>query len=163
MENEIKNNKILEMIKANKFILYIISTIIVLIFLSINYFDYYQKKQNNKISEQYIKAGIYLALKDVEKSEIIYKEIILSKNHFYSLLSLNSLIENEIIKDNDEMLQLFDKVKNVQKNEEQKDLVLFKKALYLMNISKVDEGHKILKEIVSKNSLWKDISLEILN
>ena len=61
------------------------------------------------------------------------------------------------------MLQLFDKVKNVQKNEEQKDLVLFKKALYLMNISKVDEGHKILKEIVSKNSLWKDISLEILN
>ena len=92
MENEIKNNKILEMIKANKFILYIISTIILLIFLSINYFDYYQKKQNNKISEQYIKAGIYLALKDVEKSEIIYKEIILSKNHFYSLLSLNSLI-----------------------------------------------------------------------
>ena len=60
------------------------------------FLDYSKSNKNEKISEQYIKAGIHLTSNEKEKSKLIYKEIILSKNKFYSVLALNSIIENEL-------------------------------------------------------------------
>ena len=36
-----------------------------------------------------------------------------------------------------------------------------KKALYLMKISKNDEGKKLLNEIISDNSIWKETASEV--
>ena len=43
----------------------------------------------------------------------------------------------------------------------QKNLIKLKKALYFIKISNEEEGNNLLKEIISENSIWKDVALEI--
>ena len=110
------------------------------------------------------KGGTLIELRssdDKIKSKDLYKEIALSKNKFYSLLSLNNIIEHELEENSDNVLKLFKSVENIIIEEEQKNLLKFKKALYLIKISKIEEGNRLLKEIISSNSIWKEAALEI--
>jgi len=134
-------------------LIFIIITIFSLVFLNIY--------ENKKISEKYIKAGLYLASSEKEKSKIIYKDIVLSKNKLYSSLALNNILENNLEPNRDEVLKLFDIVENTRMKKEQKNLVKLKKALYLMKQSMSKEGEELLKEIISSNSVWKKIALEV--
>ena len=43
-----------------------------------------------------------------ETAQKIYEEIIISKNKFYSILSLNSIIEQNLIFDRDKILEYFE-------------------------------------------------------
>ena len=66
MENNLENKiNLIQRIKENviKFRKTLITFLIILIILliSFSYLNYQQKKQNIKISEQFIKAGIYLS------------------------------------------------------------------------------------------------------
>ena len=164
MENEKEINsleKIENFIQKNKNILLIILTLIIFFLIGISYFNYYQKHKNDKVSEKFVQAGIYLSLNQQEKSKKIYKEIITSKNKFYSLLALNNIIDNDLEQNNEEILKLFNVVENIKIEKEQKNLVKLKKALYLINISKDNEGKKLLNEIISDNSIWKETASEI--
>ncbi len=164
MENETKINsseKIENFVQKNKNILLIIFTLIIFALVGISYFNYYQKSKNEKVSEKFVQAGIYLSLNQQEKSKKIYKEIITSKNKFYSLLALNSIIDNDLEQNNEEVLELFNIVENIKIEKEQKNLVKLKKALYLIKISKDNEGEKLLGEIISDNSIWKETASEI--
>jgi hypothetical protein len=166
MENEIidKNNlieKSVNILKKKKKLLFSILFIIIAILSVIIFLNYYQNNQNEKISEQYIKAGIHLSSKDNEKSKLIYKEIIFSKNKFYSILALNNIIENNLEENSDEILKLFEIIENINITTEQKNLVKLKKALYFKKISRDTDGNKLLKEIIADNSIWKETALEI--
>ena len=59
------------------------------------------------------------------------------------------------------MLELFETVEKMKIKEEQKNLVKLKKALFLFKISKEKEGQKLLNEIISDNSIWKETASEI--
>ena len=148
-------------VRKNKNILLIISTLILFFSIGISYFNYYQKSKNAKVSEKFVQAGIYLSLNKQEESKKIYKEIIKGKNKFYSLLALNSIIDNDLEQNNEEVLELFNIVENTKIKKEQKNLVKLKKALYLIKISKDNEGEKLLNEIISDNSIWKETASEI--
>ena len=164
MENEKEINsieKIENFLRKNKNILLIILTLIIFVLIGVSYLNYYQKSKNEKVSEKFIQAGIYLSLNQQEKSKEIYKEIITSKNKFYSLLALNSIIDNDLEQNNQEVLELFNIVENTKIEKEQKNLVKLKKALYLIKISKDKEGKKLLNEIISDNSIWKETAFEI--
>ena len=164
MENEKEINsieKIENFLRKNKNILLIILTLIIFVLIGVGYLNYYQKSKNEKVSEKFIQAGIYLSLNQQEKSKKIYKEIITSKNKFYSLLALNSIIDNDLEQNNEEVLELFNIVENTKIEKEQKNLVKLKKALYLIKISKDNEGKKLLNEIISDNSIWKETASEI--
>ena len=150
--------KIENYLKQNKVFLIGIATSLVVIILLISYYNFYQTTKNEKISEKYIEAGLYLASKDKEKSKEIYKEIILSKNKFYSLLSLNNIIDNNLEENSEKVLKLFDVVENMRINNERKNLIKLKKALYLKKIFKNNEADKLITEIIKDNSIWKDIS-----
>jgi predicted negative regulator of RcsB-dependent stress response len=161
MENEKKTDsfeKVENFLKKNKNIFLIILTLIIFIFIGFNYFNYYQNSKNEKISERFVQAGIYLSLNKKEKSKKIYKEIVSSKNKFYSLLALNSIIDNDLEQNSEEVLELFNIVENTKVEKEQKNLVKLKKALYLIKISKDNEGEELLGEIISDNSIWKGIA-----
>ena len=166
MENNITDKpdlveKITNMVKKKKKLLLLIIFIIITILSIIFFFNYYQDNQNEKISEKYIKAGIYLSSEDREKSKIIYKEIILSKNKFYSILALNNIIENDLEQNSEEILKLFNIIENAKKEKERKNLIKLKKALYLIKISRPKEGNELLQEIISQNSIWRNIALEL--
>ncbi len=168
MESEIKTEisfveKLLNFLKKKKKIFYGIIFLILLLFVSVFLAEYLKNKKNEKISEKFIEAGVYLSLNDKTSSKKIYIEIIESKNKFYSLLSLNNIIDNNLIDDSNEILRLFDQLDKTKMEKEQKNLVRFKKALYLIKISNPQDGKKILEEIISDESIWKDAASELLN
>ena len=164
MENEKEISSLVKVenfIKENKNILLVILTLITFFLIGISYLNYYQKSKNEIVSEKFVQAGIYLSLNQQEKSKKIYKEIISSKNKFYSLLALNQIIDNNLEQNSEEILELFNIVENTKIEKEQKNLVKLKKALYLIKISKDNEGKKLLNEIISDNSIWKEAASEI--
>tara|TARA_Y200000002_G_scaffold377965_1_gene384460 strand:+ start:1284 stop:1784 length:501 start_codon:yes stop_codon:yes gene_type:complete len=164
MENEEKINsttKIQNFFKNNKKIIVIIFFLAVLIFISAAYYNKHQSSKNEKISEKFIQAEILLSLKKKDESKKIYTEIVLSKNKFYSLLALNEIIDNNLEESSDKILKLFDIIEKIKVEKEQKNLFKLKKALYLMKASKNDEGKKLLDEIISDNSIWKEAASEI--
>ena len=131
---------------------------IILAFLTSNY---YQNMENEEISEKFIKAGIHLSSEEKNKSKNILIEIVNSENKFYSILALNTIIENDLEERSNEILKLFEIVENLKIDKEQLNLIKLKKALYLIKISKNEEGNILLNEIISENSIWKDAALEI--
>ena len=164
MENETKINsseKITNFVQKNKNIILINFILIISVLVGISYFNYYQNSKNEKISEKFVQAGIYLSLNKQEESKKIYKEVISSKNKFYSILALNNIIDNDLEQNNEEVLELFDIVENIKIENEQKNLIKLKKALYLIKISRDNEGKKLLDEIISDDSIWKEAASAI--
>ena len=166
MENEIDyklnlTEKIITVLKKKKKLLIFILSILIIILVALSFYNFYQNNVNKKISEKYIKAGIYLSSKNNEKAKSTYTEIVASKNNFYSILALNSIIENDLENNSNEVLKLFKIVENTNINFEQKNLVKLKKALYLKKISKEEEGNMLLDEIIADNSIWKETAIEI--
>ena len=124
--------------------------------------DYNKKKANNLISEKYIQAGLLLASDQKEASKEIFKEIIFSENKFYSVLALNTIIEKDLEKNQTKVIEYFDIVENINKSKEQNDLILFKKALYLLKISKENEAKKILEMLLNSNTGFESLIRDLL-
>ena len=161
-KTELKD-KYIEFYKRNKIkvfslvilILFLIATIIV---VNVNY-----KKKNSIIGEKYIEAGLYLASGKKNKTTQLYEEIIFSKNKFYSILALNNMLENNLQTNENKILNYFETVENLKISKEQKQILLFKKALYLIKISKIQEGNNLLSEIIESKSNLSPLAKEILN
>ena len=146
--------------KSYVFIFFSLILIFIILFISINI---YQKNKNEIISEKFIKAGIYLSSKQETNAYKIYKEIILSKNKFYSILALNTIIEKNLETDKSEILTYFNILENLKIPKDQKDIIYFKKALYLLKILDIKEGNKLLSEIINSGSKLKPLAQDILN
>ena len=102
MEQKIDNkinfiDKLISFYNNNKLKIYSIIIILLTLLILITFLKLNNKKKNNLISEKYIKAGLYLT-SNKEKSIEIYEEIILSKNKFYSILALNTILDYTILK-----------------------------------------------------------------
>ena len=167
MENGIKQNisfseKLTNEIIKNKKYLFIILFLVISILIGYSYFNHAKNIKNLEISDKYIKAGILLNSERKEESKIIYKEIILSENKFYAFLSINKILDNELESNYDEIFNLFKILENLKVDKEKKNLIKLKKALFLIKISKEDEGNNLLKEIIENNSIWKSSAQEIL-
>ena len=168
MEQEIdKNfenkNKFFSILKENK--IKLISVLFIALALSSSFIFYKMNdhKKNILISEKYIQAGLLLTANENEKSKKLLEDIILSKHKFYSVLALNTILEKNLEKDENKVLNYFEVVKNLSLRQEQRDLVILKKALFLIKISKIDEGKKLLKKLIEGESKFKSLSEEILN
>ncbi len=167
MENNIENkielkDKINSFFKEHKVKIILLICIffiflIITVALKINF-----EKKNKLISEKYITAGLYVASNEIEKSKQIFEEIILSKNKFYSILALNSILEKNLVTDKKKMLSYFEIVENVIENEEQLELLMFKKALYLIKNSEIEEGNKLINTLIKKNSKYNSLFEELL-
>ena len=118
--------------------------------------------KNNLLAEKYIKAGIFLTSNDKKQAIDLYVEIIQSKNNFYSILSLNNILEKNLITEKNKILNYFDIIEKIDLSEETKDLVLFKKALYLIKISDTEAGNKILNDLINKNSNIKPLAQNVI-
>ena len=149
----ISNNKL----KFLTFILLIVGTIISLILLNLN-----NTKMNEIIAQKYIQAGLYLATNDINNSKNVYEEIIYSKNKFYSILALNTILEKNLEKNEKKILEYFEIIEKIKKTQEQKDLLLFKKALFLLKNSKIDEAKEILNRLIEDDSQLKFLAKEVL-
>ena len=114
------------------------------------------------IAEKYIEAGLLLSSKNKEKSKEFYEEIIFSKNNFYSILSLNTILEENLITDKNKILDYFLIVEKLTKSNDQLDLIFFKKALFLIKKQEIKEGKAILEKLISQESKYKFLAEEVL-
>lgn len=151
--NFYKENKI----KTQLFFLAILISLILIILLQ----AYYEKK-NNQISELFIKAGIFYTQDEKDRSKKIYEDILKSNNSFYSTLALNNIIEKDLENNDDKILEYFDIIDKLQKNKEQKDILKFKKALFLLKKLKIKEAKIILNELIESDSKIKNLAEDIL-
>ena len=155
-------HRIIFLLRKYKLSFIILLAIIILSVISFTLFEIKNKKKNSLNSEKYIQAGLYLANEDKEKSKKIFEEIILDKSEFYSILALNSILEKNLEKDKEKILSYFEIINRMSKTQEQNDIVKFKKALYLIKNSSIQEGKAILKELVEENSKLTILAKDIL-
>ena len=144
-----------------KIIILVIFTIISLLLLS--YYKIYKDDQKKLISERYIQAGIYLSSNQIKESAIILEEIINSKNEFYSLLALNTILERDFKFNKSKILEFFKIVESLDITREQQDLLKIKKALFLIKNSDDSIGKELLEKIQNSDSKFKKIAEEILS
>ena len=168
MEQEIDKkiefkDRIINFTKENKIKIYFISLLFLLSFITVIVMNIFKEKKNNLISEKYIQAGLYLASGKTIESKNLYKDIILSENNFYSVLALNTIIEKDLEKDKNIIIEYFDKLENLNLSKSQKDLVEFKKALFLIENLNFEEGKKLIEKIAESESNFKDLAKEILS
>ena len=143
-----------------KIILIFSTFIIILIIFAVT--KIFQERKNILISEKFIKANIFLSSENKDKSKELYEEIIKSKNKFYSILALNMILEKGLENNEDKIIKYFNILQDLSIPSDQKDLLIFKKALYLIQISKTEEGKNLLRKLSNSESYLKNISNQIL-
>ena len=161
-KQELKS-RLLDFFHKNRLKLFILISLIILTFLAFSFYQKNIKKKNSAVAEKYIQAGIFLANKNKADATLIFEEIIESKNKFYSILSLNTILEKKLLTDKEKILQLFKKTEKNIDTKELGDLIKFKKALYLINNSEFEQGKKLLQDIANSKSDLKFLAAEILS
>ena len=146
----------------NKKKIILILTLIAIIPVAILMWNVNQNKKNLIISEKYIEAGLLLSKGNKQEAKILFEEIILSNNQFYPILALNSVLEKKLITDKEKILDYFQILEKKITNKKNIDLILFKKALFLIKEKDIEEGKIILERLVEKNSNLKTLSQEII-
>ena len=144
-------------------------TIIILSFISVLiggillWFDNTQKNKRLKVSENFIEAKILLAQEENLKSLDYLKSIILQKDKVYSPLSLFLIIDNNLEKNKEVIIQYFDELLSINALEDEDiNLLRLKKAIYISNSAKEQNMLDLLNPIINSNSVWKFQSLKFL-
>tara|TARA_Y100000389_G_C17295356_1_gene430212 strand:- start:6 stop:572 length:567 start_codon:yes stop_codon:yes gene_type:complete len=165
MEDKIleKENKLIQFLENNKkkilFIAIVIVTIIIVFFTNTKI----QKNNNLQISEEFNKAKVLLDQKNLEESKNLLIKIINKKNKFYSPLSLNIIIEKNLVKNKNDIKNYYNTILSIKSLEnENKNLLRYKKGLYLIKIGDDQDALDLLNQIANSESFWKNSSLRIL-
>jgi hypothetical protein len=158
-----RNEKVRNFFIKNKvkIISILLTTVIVLI--SAYSFDKYKTNQKIEISDKY--NSITLTYSENTKDNTIENlvEIINEKDPTYSPLSLYFIIDNKLISDQGELNSYFDiLIEKTSLDEEMKNLVIYKKALF--NADQADEGQllSILNPLINSKSVWKSHALYLM-
>ena len=146
----------------NKKKLFLFISIVIAITIGLFLWKDNNHKKNILISEKYTKAQLLLSKDEKEAATKHYEEIIFSKNKFYSILSLNIIIEKNLIKNKQKIKNYFEIIEKLNLTETDKELIKLKKGLYFIKILDIETGNKILKELIEKDSNLKKIAEEII-
>ena len=142
----------------------LISGLILILIVLFSYFGYleYKKRQKAGIAEIYNQITLKeLTTKNVSDIKKL-TEIIEEKDPVYSALSLYFVIENELVSDKKEINNFFDLVIKSQVENELKNLITYKKALYNSDIASENELLEILNPILKSESVWKSHALLLM-
>ena len=163
IDSNTRNQKIKDFFINNKKILASITIFLIFSILSFYIYQIYKDQHKESISNRYNSAII--EHKNGDDSKIIseMKEIIEDKNSTYSPLALYYLIDENLIKDKNEINYLFDVLINkTSLDYEIKNLIIYKKALFNADTTNENELLNILNPIINSKSIWKSHGLYLL-
>ena len=158
-----KKSKFRRLYDANKLLIF--STLFVLIIASISFSFYTVSREKKQIllADNYMVAIFYLQNNERDKGRKILKEIILANNRTYSTLSLFLILDEDLVDDQKEISNLFDHLlANNKFEQEVKNLIIFKKTLFLSNFANELEMVENAKQLINTNTLWKPHALLLL-
>ena len=143
----------------------IISGIIILIIMIISVFSYDRYLINKKkyISEKFNSLTLDYSDSTKDKTTIGLIEIINKKDPTYSPLSLYFIIDKNLVSDQNKINLLFDiLINDISLEEEIKNLIIYKKALFNADNVKESDLLKILNPLINSKSIWKSHSLYLM-
>ena len=152
--------KMINFLQFHKVKIFISLCIILIASITTIFIQQKKEKNNILIAEKYVQAVLNLSQKKESKAKNLLDEIILSGNKFYSFLALNRIIEKNLENKNEKILEYFNILENLDFNEDELDLLKFKKALFLLKISKNLEGNNLLERLIKKDSKFKKLAEE---
>ena len=149
-------------IKNKKILVMSVSSIIIIILLLVFYSEIKFKNQI-KLGNKYNEIVLSYEKTNNQNSEEELIDIIQKKDPTYSPLALNFIIDNEIVNDKIKVNELFDIIiEKTNIENEIKNLIIYKKALY--NSDNINENDliNILNPILNSESIWRSHSLYLL-
>ncbi len=158
-----RNEKIKNFFINNKKILIVVIASIII--LLIGYFSLVEIKKKSKINlaNQYNSAVLEYELGNKKKVVAELTDLVNKKDKTYSPLSLYFLIDNNLVKNKDDVNDMFDILINKTSFvTEIKNLIIYKKALYNSDFSTENELIQLLKPITTSESIWKSHALYLL-
>ena len=143
----------------------IISTIVILIIILVGAygFDSYKTNKKKEISNKFNSTTLTHSesTKEITVQNLI--EIINEQDPTYSPLSLYFLIDNKLISNQNEINSYFDIViEKTSLDEEIKNLIIYKKALFNSDQAQESELLKILNPLINSKSVWKSHALYLM-
>ena len=142
----------------------LISSFILILLVLFSYFGYQEYKKRLKLEIAEIYNQITLKEITIENTNDIEQlvKIIKEKDPIYSALSLYFIIENNLVNDKKEINNFFDLIIKSQEDDEIKNLIIYKKAMYNADIISENELLNILSPILKSESVWKPHALLLM-
>ena len=163
INNNTRNEKIRNFFINNRKILISILLFILIFLISYFAFTEYKKKQKLKISDQYNSTLIEYSENNKENTKNSLVDLIYKNDSTYSPLSLYFIIDNKLITERSKINVLFDHIiEETSLDNEIKNLIIYKKALFNADASQENELLDILKPIINSNSVWKSQALYLM-
>tara|TARA_B100001057_G_C22553038_1_gene834226 strand:+ start:78 stop:722 length:645 start_codon:yes stop_codon:yes gene_type:complete len=163
IDKKTRNEKIKDFFVKNKKVIIYFFVFLVVFVLSFYFYQIYKDDQRKQISEKYNSAVIDYENNDKIKTILSMRDIIEYKDSTYSPLALYFIIDNKLVENKNEVNEMFDILINKTSFENEiKNLIIYKKALY--NADDIDENDllNILRPLVNSESVWKSHALYLL-
>ena len=148
-----------------KYKILVITFLTTLIILIISLFSYLEFKEKKRISitNNYIKAKIYLDNKEKQEATTILKELVFNNDSTYSTLSFFLIINENLITDEKQLSNLFDHIlENNKFDNEIKNLIIFKRLLFKSDFAEEHELLEAAKPILNTETAWKPHALLLI-
>jgi hypothetical protein len=143
----------------------IISTIVILVIILVGAysFDSYKTNKKKEISNKFNSTTLSYSENTKELTIQNLVEIINEQDSTYSPLSLYFIIDNKLISNQSEINSYFDiLIEKTSLDEEIKNLVIYKKALFNADQAQESDLLNILNPLINSNSVWKSHALYLM-
>ena len=143
----------------------IISTIVILVIILVGAysFDSYKTNKKKEISNKFNSTTLSHSDNNKELTIQNLVEIINEQEPTYSPLSLYFIIDNKLISNQSEINSYFDiLIEKTSLDEEIKNLVIYKKALFNADQAQESDLLNILNPLINSKSVWKSHALYLM-
>ena len=143
----------------------LILTVSIILVVIIGYLSFENSKERTKIklANQYNLALIDLNPDNKQKTINEMINIVKSNDITYSPLALYHLLDNNLLENNEEINNLFNElIEKTNLENEIKNLIIYKKALFNSDLVNENELLKILNPVINSESIWKSHALYLL-
>ena len=163
MEAKDQKKTFLEVLKDNLKTIIIFFLLLFSIFSIFSWMKYDANIKKQKLSEDFIKAKIFISEKKFVEANNILKDIVNQKDSTYSVLSLYLIINKDLEKDEKLVIKYFDKILSIKAlKKEDLNLIKLKKAIYISTYEKEEDLLDLLNPIINSESFWKAQSIKFL-
>ena len=163
IDTKTRNEKIQNFLVQNKKLIILSITVVIIVILSFYSYKIYEDNHKEKISEKFNSAVIEYEKGNTSKSTQSLIEVIEDRNSTYSPLALYFVVDNNLIKNQTEVNELFDiLIDKTSLENEIRYLIIYKKALYNADTIEENDLLLILKPLINSESIWKSHGLYLL-
>ena len=163
IDSNARNERIKNFFINNKKKLILAVSIILVIIIGYLSFEKSKERTKIKLANQYNLALIDFNPDNKQKTIDKVVDIIRSNDATYSPLALYYLIDNNLLENNDEINILFNElIEKTNLENEIKNLIIYKKALFNSDFVSENELLKILNPVINSESIWKSHGLYLM-